>query len=81
VTGTQDANFQQVRPIEETGDLHLSALSGSLSELNQATFNWLNPAFTYGGGATPAQTLAAANIPATGIARAVTIYDATGTVI
>jgi hypothetical protein len=80
-TGTQDVNFNDVRQVVETGDLHLSATDGVLADLKSATYTYLNPAFTYAGGATPAQTLAAANIPATGIARAVTIYDVLGNVI
>lgn len=77
----QNVEFQRVRPIQDTGDLHLSALSGALSKLKAATFTWLNPAFTYAGGATPAQDLSQTNIPVTGVFRAVTIYDVLGNVI
>jgi len=80
-TGTQDVNFNDVRTLVETGDVHLSATDGALSKLKAATFSFLNPAFTYNGGATPAQTIAAANVPATGVGRAVVVYDADGNVI
>ena len=80
-TGTQDVLFRDVRVIVDTGDLHLSALNGALADLKSASYLFLNQAFTYAGGATPAQTIAAGNIPATGIARAVTVYDASGNVI
>jgi hypothetical protein len=79
--GLQDTNFQDVRSIVETGHLHLSATDGVLAELLSATYSYLNPAFTYAGGATPAQTIGAVNIPATGIARAVVVYDVLGNVI
>ena len=80
-SGLADVNFQDVRPIVDSGDLHLSALSGQLADLKSTNFTFVNPAFTYGGGATPAQTIAAANVPSTGTARAITIYDALGNVI
>jgi len=80
-TGVRDTNFQDVRRTVETGDLHLSATDGVLAELLSATFTFLNPAFTYAGGVTPAQTIGAVNIPATGIARAVVVYDVLGNVI
>ena len=80
-TGTQDVNFNNVRIVVDTGDLHLSAQSGVLADLKVATFAFLNPVFTYGGGANPAQDLSVTNIPATGVARAVTIYDVSGNVI
>ena len=80
-TGLQDTNFNDVRQVVDTGHLHLSATDGVLAELKDATFTFLNPAFTYGGGATPAQTIAAANVPATGVARAVVVYDVLGNVI
>jgi len=79
--GTEDVNFQNVRPIQDTGDLHLSLLSGALSQLKAATFDWTNPAFTYGGGATPAQTLAGANIAVGGVFPAVSVYDILGNVL
>lgn len=79
--GTQDVNFNNVRVIVDTGDLQLSATSGVLSDLKSATFVFQNPAFTYGGGATPAQDIGGNNIPATFIGRAVTIYDANGNII
>jgi|APSaa5957512622_1039677.scaffolds.fasta_scaffold03941_2 hypothetical protein len=85
-TGAQDTNFNRVRQTVETGHLHLSATDGVLAELKSATFTWLNPGNAYTAAAvtaaTPrALTLAAANIPATGVFRAITIYDAEGNVI
>lgn len=82
-TGTQDTNFRRVRQIVDTGDLHLSATNGVLAELAAATYAWINPGFDYaaGGVQTRATTIAAANIPATGVGRAITVYDALGNVI
>jgi len=84
--GTQDTNFNDVRALIDTGDLHLSATDGVLADLKAATFVWLNPGNAYTAAAVTAarprsQTLAAANIPATGIFRAVTVYDVLGNVI
>ena len=85
-TGTQDVNFNNVRQTVDTGDLHLSATDGVLADLKSATFTWLNPGNAYTATAVTvvrprATTLAAANIPATGVFRAITIYDASGNVI
>lgn len=80
-TGTHDVLFHDVRTVVDTGELHLSALSGALSHLKAPTYSFLNSAFTYAGGAIPAQTIAAGNVPATGVARAVVIYDASGNVL
>jgi len=85
-TGTHDVNFNDVRQIVDSGDLHLSATDGVLADLKSATFTWLNPGNAYTAAAVTAAhvratTLAAANIPATGIFRAITIYDASGNVI
>lgn len=80
-TGTQDVLFRDVRTVVDTGDLHLSALSGALADLKSATYSFLNQAFTYAGGATPAQTIAAGNIAATGASRAVVVYDRSGNII
>jgi len=78
-TGTENVNFNDVREIVETGDLHLSVVSGVLSELVSATYTFENSAFTYGA-AGDAATLAAGTIT-DGIARACTVYDASGNVI
>lgn len=80
-TGQEDVNFNDVRVTVDTGDLHLSSASGVLDELNNATFVFLNPSFTYNGGIAPATDAAGANLPATGAGRAVTVYDAAGNVI
>lgn len=77
----QDVNFNNVRATVDTGALQLSAASGTLSELKSATFSFINGAFTYGGGASPAQDISGTNIPATGVGRAVVVYDASGNII
>ena len=79
-TGLQDLLFRDVRTIVDTGDLHLSALSGALETLKSATYSFVNPAFTYGGAGT-ALTLDGTHIPATGAAAAVVVYDNSGNVI
>lgn len=78
--GLEDVLFRDVRVIVNTGDLHLSALSGVLAELKSATYTFVNSGFTYGGGGT-AVDLSGTAVPAHGIARAVTIYDVAGNVI
>jgi len=85
-TGAHDVNFNDVRQTVDTGDLHLSATDGVLADLKSATFTWLNPNNAYTAAAVTAAhvratTLAAANIPATGVFRAVTVYDVLGNVI
>jgi len=80
-TGTHDVLFRDVRTVVDTGELHLSALTGALVALKASTYSFLNTAYTYAGGATPATTIANGNIPATGAARAVVVYDASGNVI
>lgn len=79
-TGTQDLLFRHVRTIVETGDLHLSALSGALETLKAPTYSFLNPEFTYGAAGT-ALTLDGTNILATGAAAAVVVYDNAGNII
>lgn len=72
--------YRNHRLFVDTGELHLSKLSGHLSHLASATYAWLNPAFTYGAAGT-ALTVAGANILTAGVGRAVTVYDASGNVI
>jgi len=79
-TGTQDLTFRNIRRLFNTGEVHLSALTGVLSKLTPATFTWLNPQFTYGAAGT-ALTIAGGAIPATGAGRAVVVYDITGAII
>jgi hypothetical protein len=78
--GTEDVNFNDVRQIVDTGDLHLSATDGVLADLKAATFAYENPAFTYDAAGT-ALTLGGVNILAGGVARAISVYAADGTVI
>jgi hypothetical protein len=80
-TGTQNVLYNAVRVCLDTPDLHLSCANGALSRLKSATYAFENAAFTYGGGANPATTIANANIAAGGVARAVVVYDADGNVI
>jgi len=79
--GLHDLLFRDVRTIVDTGELQLSAMNGQLEHLKATTYSFINPAFTYAGGATPATTIANSNIPATGAARAVVVYDILGNVI
>lgn len=79
-TGDQDTLFRDVRVIVDTGELHLSALSGALADLKAATFSFENPSFTYGGSGT-ARDMSNTVIPTTHLGRAVVIYDASGNII
>jgi len=72
-----DADYRPQRYYFQTGSLNLSALSGQLSKLQSATYEWLNPAMTYGAAGT-ALFMDTTHIPATGIGRAVTVYTANG---
>jgi hypothetical protein len=80
-TGITDVNFNDVRVITDMGALHASAINGALSRVCVPTYAWQNPAFTYGGGATPAADVGGTNIPATFLGRALTVYADDGTVI
>ena len=75
-----DLNHRDLRQIIDTPTLHNSVLQGRLSKLVDAGFTFLNPSFSYGAGGT-ATTPDGVALPATGAARAVTIYKADGTVI
>jgi len=79
-TGLHDTNFRDIRGITDTGHLHRSALDGALSHLIPATYTWLNEEFTYGAGGT-ALDITGTVIPATGVFRAVVVYDVLGNVI
>lgn len=72
--------YRAVRRFYNTGALARSVLVGSLSKLTAATYAWINPAFTYGAAGT-ALTYGAAHIGATGVAKAVAVYAADGSVI
>jgi hypothetical protein len=80
-TGTEDVNFNGIRPIFDTGDLHRSAAEGALAEMKAATFAFVNSEFTYGAGGTALALDGTTNIPAGGAASAVVVYAADGTVI
>ena len=76
-----DADYRGMRQFELTGELLISAASGVLSVLkNAAVFAWINPVFTYGAGGT-ALTVGGTNIPATGLAAGVVVYDKDGNVV
>ncbi|MDP2728793.1 MAG: hypothetical protein Q8P59_14790 [Dehalococcoidia bacterium] len=79
-TGTQDLTFRNIRRILNTGEVHLSALTGVLSKLILTTFTWVNPQFTYGAGGT-ALNIAGGVMPTGGAGRALVVYDITGAVI
>ena len=80
-TAPQDTNFNDVLVVRDTGHLHRSAINGNLSRMAAATYTFQNPAFTYGGGATPATDIGGNNIGATFQGRAVAVYAADGTLI
>ncbi len=83
-TATQDSTdddaFRDLRVVYDSGDLHLSALSGSLFQLAQSDYEWENAAFSYGG-AGDALTVGGSRIGTNHQARGVTVYDASGNVI
>lgn len=79
-TGLQDTNFQDVRANVDSGELHLSAATGVLADLKSASYTFLNSAFTYGAGGS-ALDIGGTEIPVTGIARAVVVYDNAGNLI
>lgn len=72
--------YRQFRTMVDTGELHLSMLTGALSHLAVATYAWENPAFTYTATGT-ALTVGGTHITAGGVAQALTVYDASGNVI
>jgi|SaaInlStandDraft_7_1057024.scaffolds.fasta_scaffold24818_2 hypothetical protein len=71
------AGFRDRKDITLTGAWNVSSLTGQVSKLVDATYTWLNPANTYGA-AGDALTILGANIPATGISRALALYDNLG---
>jgi hypothetical protein len=75
-----DSRARMGIPIYDTDAAQISCATGQLSILKAATYQWINPAFTYGSGGT-AYLASGTNIPVTGIARAVTIYDHDGNVL
>ena len=77
----EDVNFRDVLAVMDTGRLQQSAINGALEEMASPSWAFQNSAFTYGGGATPAQTLGAVNIGTDYIGRAVSVYAADGSVI
>jgi hypothetical protein len=72
--------YRNVRQFVWTGELNLSCLSGTLSKLKAATWQWINPLFTYGAAGT-ALTASGTHILATGLAAAVVVYEADGDVL
>ena len=78
LTRTQ-TGFRDRKNIPFTGAWNLSALSGQVSMLSAATYTWLNPSNTYGGTG-DALFLGGGHIPATGIGRALAVYNEDGEV-
>jgi len=85
---TTDSDYRDFRQLYQTGALHISLGEGVLSKLVDPLWVWLNPSFYYGGvavtGKTRATTLKASavqNIPLTGAAAAVVVYDNAGNVL
>ena len=74
------ALYRNVREFAWTGELNLSCLSGVLSKLKAATYSWINPSYTYGATGT-ALTISGGQVPATGVAPAVVVYEADGDVL
>ena len=72
--------FRYVRRFYSIGALYRSVLGGALSKLVSPLFTWINTTFTYGATGT-ALTYAGTNIGTTGQARAVSVYEATGSVV
>lgn len=79
--GLTDTNFNDVPVVVDTGRLHQSAIDGSLSRVASSSWVFQNPAFTYGGGSTPALDIGGNNIGTDYAGRAVTVYAADGSVI
>lgn len=79
-TGTESVLYQEPRFLVEGGSVNLSELSGNLSVVTSANFQFLNPALVYGAGGTAAYIDGTA-IPLTGLGRAFTIYKSDGSVL
>ena len=87
-TAPESLTFRDPKRVEDTSYLRTSSAVGVLSQLRPATYTFHNPAFNYTAAevaarptATRAITCAAANIPGTWVARALTIYTDAGAVI
>jgi len=76
---TYPTDWRNVRAFTDTGWLHLSRFSGSMSKLAAATTDWNNPAYTYGASGT-ALWLDGTNLT-THVGRVLVVYDASGNVI
>ena len=74
------ATYRAVRRFTNTGALARSVLIGALSKLVSTSYAWINPTFTYGAAGTALKN-GGAQIGATGVAKAVTVYAVDGTVI
>ena len=79
-TPPQDIQHVNIRALEETSDMHRSALGGRLALMATDAYAFTNPSFTYGAGGT-ALTLAGVAIGTNHAARAVSVYKADGTVL
>jgi len=83
-----ESTYRDFRILYRTGALNISLGEGVLSKLVDPLWVWLNPSYYYGGvavaGKTRATTLKASavqNIPLTGAAAAVVVYDNLGNVL
>jgi hypothetical protein len=79
-TPPEDLGFRNVLRVEETSDMHRSALDGRLALMADAAYTFENPDFTYGAAGTALAT-GGANIGTDHAGRAVTVYKADGTVL
>lgn len=77
LTGTSGRNL---RELEITGALRISRREGVLSKLAAVTYDFDDPLLVYGAGGT-ALFVDGTAIPATGVGRAVVVYDVNGNVI
>lgn len=80
------AAYKIFKTVYDTGALKISAGEGVLSKLKSATYAFTNHLYYYAGVAVTGKTAATdirgnGNIPATGVFRAVTVYDASGNLL
>lgn len=79
-TPPEDPGFRDILRVEDTSDMHRSALDGRLALMADASYVFANPDFTYGAAGT-ALTVGGTNIGTDHAGRSVTVYKADGTVL